>query len=228
MCPDKVAPDKIAQLRAYGAEVVVCPTSVEPEHPDSYYSVSDRLSKERAGAWKPDQYHNQHNPQAQYDTTGPEIWEQMGGDIDAFVAGVGSGGTISGAGRYLKSKNPSLRVVVADPVGSVVAEAAETGEIAYAGGSWLVEGIGEDFIPPNLDLSVVDEGVTVSDRDAFDAARALLAVEGIIGGSSTGTLVAGALDWCRRQTTPKRVVTFVCDTGNKYLSKVYDLSLIHI
>ena len=220
--PDKMSPDKIRHLRSLGAEVRLTRSDVPKGHPEYYQDMAERIVAETPGAFWASQFDNPANPMAHETTTGPEIWEQMGGDIDAFVAGVGSGGTISGAGRYLKSKNPSLRVVVAGPVGSVVAEAAETGEIAYAGGSWLVEGIGEDFIPPNLDLSVVDEGVTVSDRDAFDAARALLAVEGIIGGSSTGTLVAGALDWCRRQTTPKRVVTFVCDTGNKYLSKVYD------
>ena len=149
VCPDKVAPDKIAQLRAYGAEVVVCPTSVDPEHPDSYYSVSDRLARELPGAWKPDQYHNPDNPRAQYETTGPEIWEQTRGRITHFVCGVGTGGTISGIGRYLKERNPAIRIVGADPEGSV-----------YSGGTgrpYLVEGIGEDFWPSTYDPTVVDE-----------------------------------------------------------------------
>ncbi len=149
VCPDKVAPDKIAQLRAYGAEVIVCPTSVEPEHPDSYYSVSARLARDVPGAWKPDQYHNPDNPQAQYDTTAPEIWCQTAGRITHFVCGVGTGGTISGIGRYLKEQDPAIQVIGADPEGSV-----------YSGGSgrpYLVEGIGEDFWPTTYDPSVIDE-----------------------------------------------------------------------
>jgi len=220
--PDKMSPDKIRHLRSLGAEVRLTRSDVPKGHPEYYQDMAERIVAETPGAFWASQFDNPANPMAHETTTGPEIWRQMGGDIDAFVAGVGSGGTISGAGRFLKSKNPNLRVVVADPAGSVVAEAAESGTVAYDGGSWLVEGIGEDFIPPNLDLSVIDEGVTVSDKQAFEAARMLLRVEGIIGGSSTGTLVAGALAWCRRQTEPKRVVTLVCDTGNKYLSKVYD------
>ena len=163
VCPDKVATDKIALLRAYGAEVIVCPSSVPPEHPESYYSVSDRLVTEIPGAWKPDQYHNPDNPRAQYETAGPEIWQQTQGRVTHFVAGVGTGGTVSGIGRYLKEQNPAVQVIGADPEGSV-----------YSGGSgrpYLVEGIGEDFWPTTYDPAVVDRIVAVSDGDSFATAR---------------------------------------------------------
>lgn len=220
--PDKMSADKIRHLRALGAEVRLTRSDVPKGHPEYYQDMAERLVRDTPGAFWASQFDNPANPAAHEATTGPEIWEQLGGKVDAFVAGVGSGGTISGAGRYLKSMNPDLTVVVADPEGSVVAPAVETGEVKYEGGSWLVEGIGEDFIPPNLDLSVIDDGVVVSDAEAFAAVNDLLRTEGILGGSSTGTLLAGALKWCRRQTEPKTVVTFVCDTGNKYLSKAFD------
>jgi cystathionine beta-synthase len=220
--PDKMSADKIRHLRALGAEIRLTRSDVPKGHPEYYQDMAERIVAETPGAFWASQFDNPANPLAHETGTGPEIWEQMDGDIDAFVAGVGSGGTISGCGRYLKSKNPHIRIVAADPEGSVVAKAAETGEVKYEGGSWLVEGIGEDFIPPNLDLSVIDDGVTVSDKEAFAATGELLRREGILGGSSTGTLLAGALKWCRAQTEPKRVVTFVCDTGNKYLSKAFD------
>ncbi|MEQ8398006.1 cystathionine beta-synthase [Thalassobaculum sp.] len=220
--PDKMSADKIRHLRALGAEVRLTRSDVPKGHPEYYQDMAERIVAETPGAFWASQFDNPANPLAHETTTGPEIWEQMEGRVDALVAGVGSGGTISGTGRYLKSKNPKLRVVVADPAGSVVAGAVETGRVTYEGGSWLVEGIGEDFIPPNLDLSVIDDGVTVTDKEAFAAANELLRTEGILGGTSTGTLLAGALRWCRRQTEPLRVVTFVCDTGNKYLSKAYD------
>lgn len=220
--PDKMSADKIRHLRALGAEIRLTRSDVPKGHPEYYQDMAERIVAETPGAFWASQFDNPANPLAHETGTGPEIWEQMDGDIDAFVAGVGSGGTISGCGRYLKSRNPKIRIVAADPEGSVVARAAETGEVKYEGGSWLVEGIGEDFIPPNLDLSVIDDGVTVSDKEAFAATNELLRVEGILGGSSTGTLLAGALKWCRAQTEPKRVVTFVCDTGNKYLSKAFD------
>ncbi|MDF1793253.1 MAG: pyridoxal-phosphate dependent enzyme [Thalassobaculaceae bacterium] len=220
--PDKMSPDKIRHLRALGADVRLTRSDVPKGHPEYYQDMAERIVAETPGAFWASQFDNPANPAAHETTTGPEIWAQMEGKIDALVAGVGSGGTISGTGRYLKSKNPALKVVVADPEGSVVAPAVETGEVKYEGGSWLVEGIGEDFIPPNLDLSVIDEGVVVSDAEAFAAVNDLLRREGILGGSSTGTLLAGALKWCRMQTEPKTVVTFVCDTGNKYLSKAFD------
>ena len=155
-------------------------------------------------------------------TTGPEIWSQMEGDIDAFVAGVGTGGTISGVGKYLKAQNKDIQIIIADPIGSVVADAVNTGNYKYEGGSWLVEGIGEDYIPDNLNLDIIDEGIYVSDKDAFARVDELLRKEGILAGTSCGTLVDAAIKWCQKQTEPKKVVTLICDTGNKYLSKAFN------
>ena len=220
--PDKMGLDKIRHLRALGAEVQLSRSDVPKGHPEYYQDMAERIVAETPGAFWASQFDNPANPLAHETTTGPEIWEQMGGDVDALVAGVGSGGTITGTGRFLKRMNPELRVVVADPVGSVVAPAVRTGIVNYEGGSWLVEGIGEDFIPDNLDLSVIDDAEIVPDAEAFAAINTLLSEEGILAGSSSGTLLAGALRWCRRQTAPKRVVTFVCDTGNKYLGRAFD------
>jgi len=220
--PDKMSADKVRHLRALGAEIILTRSDVPKGHPEYYQDMAERMVQEIPGAFWASQFDNPANPKAHETGTGPEIWEQMEGNLDAFVAGVGSGGTISGVGRFLKLKNQEIRIVVADPEGSVVARAVKTGEVRYEGGSWLVEGIGEDFIPDNLDLFVIDEGETVSDTEAFAATNELLRQEGILGGSSTGTLLAGALKWCRKQSTPKRVVTLVCDTGNKYLSKAFD------
>ena len=220
--PDKMSADKVRHLRALGAEIILTRSDVPKGHPEYYQDMAERMVQEIPGAFWASQFDNPANPKAHETGTGPEIWEQMEGNLDAFVAGVGSGGTISGVGRFLKLKNQEIPIVVADPEGSVVARAVKTGEVRYEGGSWLVEGIGEDFIPDNLDLFVIDEGETVSDTEAFAATNELLRQEGILGGSSTGTLLAGALKWCRKQSTPKRVVTLVCDTGNKYLSKAFD------
>ncbi len=214
VCPDKVAKDKIAVLRAYGAEVIVCPTSVAPDHPESYYSVSDRLARELPNAWKPDQYHNPQNPQAQYDTAGPEIWEQTAGRVTHFVAGVGTGGTISGIGRYLKERNPAVRVIGADPEGSV-----------YSGGSgrpYLVEGIGEDFWPSTYDKSVVDEVVAISDAESFATARRVTREEGLLIGGSGGTAIAAALRIAEGLPPDAVVVVHIPDSGRGYLSKLYD------
>ncbi len=214
VCPDKVAPDKIAQLRAYGAEVHVCPTSVDPSHPDSYYSVSDRLARELPNAWKPDQYHNPDNPRSQYETTGPEIWEQTKGRITHFVCGVGTGGTISGIGRYLKEQNPAIRTIGADPEGSV-----------YSGGTgrpYLVEGIGEDFWPSTYDPSVIDEVVAISDAVSFGTARRVTREEGLLIGGSGGTAIAAALQVAAGLPSDAVVVVHIPDSGRGYLSKLYD------
>jgi cystathionine beta-synthase len=214
VCPDKVAPDKIAQLRAYGAEVVVCPTSVEPDHPDSYYSVSDRLVRERPKAWKPDQYHNPNNPQSQYDTAGPEIWRQTNGRVTHFVCGVGTGGTITGIGRYLKEQNPDIRVIGADPEGSV-----------YSGGTgrpYLVEGIGEDFWPSTYDPAVPDEIIAISDAESFATARRVTRQEGLLIGGSGGTAIAAALRVGQGLPQDAVVVVHIPDSGRGYLSKLYD------
>jgi cystathionine beta-synthase len=212
--PDKMSQEKISLLRAYGAEVVICPTAVPPESPESYYNVSDRLAEEIPGGFKPDQYSNQANPQAHYETTGPEIWEQTGGEIDAFVISVGTGGTISGTARYLKEQKPDLLVVGADPEGSIYSSP----EVH----PYLVEGIGEDFWPQTYDPALVDEYVTVSDRDSFLTARALAREEGLLVGGSGGTAVHAALEIAKRFGPDATIVTLIPDGGRAYLSKFYD------
>jgi cystathionine beta-synthase len=212
--PDKIASEKIDLLRAYGAEVVVCPTTVAPDHPDSYYSVSERLTGEIPGAFKPNQYGNPANPLAHETSTGPEIWRQTAGRVSHFVAGIGTGGTITGVGRYLKSQKPSVQIVGADPEGSV-----------YSGGSgrpYLVEGIGEDFWPSTYDPSVVDSVVMVSDRDSFLTARRVTREEGILVGGSTGTAVWAALQLARPLGSDDVVVVLFPDSGRGYLSKLYN------
>ncbi|WP_405948453.1 cystathionine beta-synthase [Streptomyces prunicolor] len=215
VCPDKVSTDKINVLRAYGAEVVVCPTAVDPEHPDSYYNVSDRLVRETPGAWKPDQYSNPNNPLSHYHSTGPELWEQTEGKITHFVAGVGTGGTISGTGRYLKDASEGrVQVVGADPEGSV-----------YSGGSgrpYLVEGVGEDFWPTAYDRTVADEIVAVSDKDSFQMTRRLAKEEGLLVGGSCGMAVVAALRVAERLGPDDVVVVLLPDSGRGYLSKIFN------
>ncbi|MEO3976354.1 cystathionine beta-synthase [Streptomyces sp. CAU 1734] len=215
VCPDKVSTDKINVLRAYGAEVVVCPTAVDPEHPDSYYNVSDRLVREIPDAWKPDQYSNPNNPRSHYETTGPELWEQTEGKITHFVAGVGTGGTISGTGRYLKEvSDGGVRIIGADPEGSV-----------YSGGSgrpYLVEGVGEDFWPTAYDRTVTDEIVAVSDKDSFQMTRRLAKEEGLLVGGSCGMAVVAALRVAEGLGPDDVVVVLLPDSGRGYLSKIFN------
>ncbi|MEV8534392.1 cystathionine beta-synthase [Streptomyces sp. NPDC051211] len=213
VCPDKVSMDKINVMRAYGAEVVVCPTAVDPEHPDSYYNVSDRLARE-PGAWKPDQYSNPNNPRSHYETTGPELWEQTDGKITHFVAGVGTGGTISGTGNYLKEvSGGKVKVIGADPEGSV-----------YSGGSgrpYLVEGVGEDFWPTAYDPDVTDEIIAVSDKDSFQMTRRLAKEEGLLVGGSCGMAVVAALRAAEGLGPDDVVVVLLPDSGRGYLSKIF-------
>jgi cystathionine beta-synthase len=215
VCPDKVSEDKRNVLKAYGAEVVVCPTAVAPDDPRSYYLVSDRLAKEIPGAWKPDQYRNPNNPRSHYETTGPELWEQTDGRISHFVAGVGTGGTISGTGRYLKEvSGDRVRIIGADPEGSV-----------YSGGTgrpYLVEGVGEDFWPETYDRTICDEIVEVSDSDSFRITRRLARDEGLLVGGSCGMAVVAALDVARRSDPSDVIVVLLPDGGRGYLSKIFN------
>ncbi len=218
--PDKMSEGKIAHLRAMGSDVVMARSDVEKGHPEYYQEVAARLAEEN-GWYFVNQFSNDANVAAHYQSTGPEIWEQMEGNIDAIIMGVGSGGTITGVGSYLREKNPDIEIILADPTGSVLAPLVNEGKQVPAG-SWLVEGIGEDFVPSITDLSLVTEAYWIDDKVAFETARELLNKEGLLVGSSTGTLTAAALRWCKNQTEPKRVVTFACDHGSKYLNKMFN------
>jgi cystathionine beta-synthase len=219
--PDKMSKEKIQHLRAMGADVRLTRSDVPHGHPEYYTDMAERLAQQIPGGFYVNQFANDANSDAHFKTTGPEIWEQMGGDIDAFVAGIGSGGTITGIARYLKSVGSQAKVILADPVGSTLAGIVNEG-VPGPEGSYTVEGIGQNFVPDTADVTLIDKAYSIPDAEAIATVRELLLKEGVLAGSSSGTLIAAALRWCREQTEPKRVVTFVCDTGAKYLSKVYN------
>ena len=218
--PDKMSKEKIYHLRAMGAEVIVTRSDVMKGHEEYYQEIAEKISKEE-NAFYINQFCNKSNPQTHYESTGPEILRQMNDDVDAVICGVGSGGTITGLANFFKENSSKTEMILADPQGSILVDYLETGKFGEAG-SWIVEGIGEDFIPEITDFTNVKKGYTISDEESCATAREVLLKEGILAGSSSGTLISAALKYCREQTTPKRVVTFACDSGNKYLSKVFN------
>ena len=220
--PDKMSQEKIFHLKAMGAEVQLTRSDVSKGHPEYYRDIAERLAGEIPNSFFVNQFGNAANPLAHEQTTGPEIWEQMEQRLDAVICGVGTGGTLTGLSHFFAKAAPQVEMVLADPAGSILADYAKTGVVEKATGGWLVEGIGGDSIPPVGDFSRVRKTYTIADAEAFQTCRELLRKEGIIAGTSTGTLLAAALRYCREQKTAKRVVTFVCDSGNKYLSKVYN------
>lgn len=220
--PDKMSREKIFNLRAMGAEVVLTRSDVPRGHPEHYLDMAERIARETPNAYYINQFGNPDNPLAHATVTGPEIWAQMGGDMDAIVFGVGSSGTMTGLSRFFAEVAPHVELIVADPQGSILTGLINEGKAPDTVGSWTVEGIGSGFIPSIADMSRVTRSYPISDRESFHAGRELLVKEGILGGSSSGTLLAAALKYCREQTVPKKVVVFVCDTGNKYLSKMYN------
>jgi cystathionine beta-synthase len=219
--PDKMSQEKINHLRALGVEILLTRSDVGKGHPEYYQDYALRVAKERR-AYYINQFENPANPLAHQTTTGPEIWSQLDHEVDAIVVGVGSSGTITGLTHFFQDVSPNTEFVLADPTGSILADYINTGQLRTDAGSWLVEGIGEDFIPSIADFSMTKKAYSVSDRESFEAVRDLLKYEGILAGSSSGTLLNAALRYCREQTKPKRVVTFACDSGNKYLSKLYN------
>lgn len=220
--PDKMSQEKIFHLRAMGAEVVMTRSDVSRGHPEYYQDLAARLARETPGSYYVNQFGNEANVRAHEETTAPEIWGQMDQKMDVIVCGVGTGGTITGLSRYFARTAPEVAMVLADPANSALAGFVRTGKVEPSGKGWLVEGIGGDYVPAVADLSRVKHAYSIPDAEAFHTCRELLAKEGIIAGTSTGTLLAAALRYCREQKTPQRVVTFVCDSGNKYLSKVYN------
>ena len=220
--PDKMSREKIFNLKAMGAEVVLTRSDVAKGHPEYYQDMAARIAEETENAFFVNQFGNEDNPRSHEMSTGPEILEQMEGKVDAVVVGVGSSGTVTGLARFFAEHSPSTQIVVADPVGSIVAQYVNEGTVSDESGGWMVEGIGEDFLPTISELHRAHKAYSISDQESFDTARQLLRKEGLLGGSSTGCLVAAALRYCRAQAEPKRVVSFVCDTGNKYLSKMYN------
>lgn len=216
-CPDKVSQDKIDALKAFGAEVVMCPTAVEPDDPRSYYSVAKRLHEETENSCLPFQYYNPHNPRAHYETTGPEIWEQTEGKITHFIAGMGTGGTISGVGKYLKEKNPEIQIVGVDPEGSIYSDPNNVH-------TYLVEGIGEDFYPTTMNMDILDDCVVIHDQESFDMTQRLPREEGLFVGISCGAAVLGALKYAREKQLDKDAVVVILlpDNGRAYLSKAFN------
>lgn len=219
--PDKMSQEKIFHIKAMGAQVVMTRSDVVKGHPDYYQDKAKHIADTTPNAFYINQFENPANPETHEKSTGPEIWDQMDHNVDAIICGVGSGGTLTGLGRYFSKVSPETKMVLADPKGSILAPYVNHG-ILIEPGSWLVEGIGEDFIPDNCDLDFVKSAYTITDEESISTAREILLHEGILCGSSSGTLIAAALKYCREQTSPKRVVTFVCDSGNKYLSKIYN------
>ncbi|MBW8302666.1 MAG: cystathionine beta-synthase [Brevundimonas sp.] len=219
--PDKMSKEKIQHLRAMGADVRLTRSDVPHGHPEYYTDMAERLAQQIPGGFYVNQFANDANSLAHFQTTGPEIWEQMGHKVDAFVAGIGSGGTITGIAQYLKSVGSDAKIILADPVGSTLAGIVNEG-VPGPEGSYTVEGIGQNFVPDTAHMDLIDKAYSIPDAEAISTVRDLLLKEGVLAGSSSGTLIAAALRWCREQTEPKRVVTFVCDTGAKYLSKVYN------
>lgn len=220
--PDKMSREKIFNLRAMGAEVILTRSDVAKGHPEYYQDMAERIARETPGGYFINQFGNPDNPAAHEEGTGPEIWRQMDGDMDAIVFGCGSSGTMTGLSRFFAKAAPHVELVLADPVGSILTQYINEGVLSTKSGSWLVEGIGEDFLPSISDFTRVKKAYAITDKESFLAGRELLMKEGVLGGSSSGTLLAAALKYCKEQTTPKKVVVFVCDTGNKYLSKMYN------
>jgi cystathionine beta-synthase len=220
--PDKMSREKIFNLKAMGAEVVLTRSDVAKGHPQYYQDLAEQLAKDTPGAYFINQFGNPNNPKAHEEVTGPEILEQMDGQLDAIVFGCGSSGTMTGLSRCFAQQSPHTELILADPVGSILEEYINRGTLSEKSASWMVEGIGEDFLPPISDFTRVKKAYSITDKESFLVGRELLAKEGILGGSSSGTILAAALKYCREQTTKKRVVAFVCDTGNKYLSKMYN------
>ncbi len=220
--PDKISEEKRAILRAYGAEVIITPTAVEPEDPRSYISVSQRLAKETPNAILGNQYHNPANPQAHIGSTGPEIWEQMGDQLDVFVAGAGTGGTISGVGGFLKTKTDKIKIVCADPVGSILADLFYHGKVLTPPHSYLVEGVGEDMLPENVHLKVIDDFEKVNDQEAFQMTRQLVSNEALFLGPSSAMALVGAFKYAKKLKTPSKILVLFPDNGRGYLSKAFN------
>lgn len=219
--PDKMSREKIYHLRAMGAEVIITRSDVAKGHPEYYQDMAERIAGETPNAFYVNQFENRANPLAHETTTGPELFEQLGGKVDAVVCGIGSSGTLTGLTQFFRKVKPDVEMIIADPKGSIIKDYITKGTFGEAG-SWYVEGIGEDFIPPIADFSLTKKAYTISDEESFSTARQLLRSEGILAGSSSGTLVAAAIKYCREQQSCKNVVTFVCDSGSKYLSKMYN------